>query len=112
MNTLDYIRQRFSFIGTITDEGATCFALDFGIPMNDELSEDDMRTISSAVDGFVKNNLIRPSSVNENGFSVSWSKDAAKAFAKIALRKYGIEPNEETSAMMGLSVIKDASELW
>ena len=112
MNTLDYIRQRFSFIGTITDEGAICFALDFGIPMNEELSEEDMRTISSAVDGFVKNNLLRPSSVNENGFSVSWSADAAKALAKIALRKYGINPNEETSGLMGLSVIKDASELW
>ena len=78
MNTLDYIKQRFTFIGTITDEGASDFALD----------------------------------VNENGFSVSWSADAAKAFVKMALRKYGIEPNGDTSALVGLSVIKDASNLW
>ena len=112
MNTLDYIRQRFSFIGTITDEGASSFALDFGIELNDEVSPEDMKSIASAVDGFAETNLLHPSSVNDSGFSVSWNADAAKAFAKMALRKYGIEPNEETSAMMGLSVIKDASELW
>ena len=39
-------------------------------------------------------------------------KDAAKAFVKMALRKYGIEPNGDTSALVGLSVIKDASNLW
>ena len=33
MNTLDYIKQRFAFIGTITDEGASDFALDFGIEL-------------------------------------------------------------------------------
>ena len=105
-------RRRYVPVGTITDEGASSFALDFGIELNDEVSPEDMKYIASAVDGFAEKNLLRPSSVNESGFSVSWSADAAKAFAKMALRKYGIEPNEETFAMMGLSVIKDASELW
>ena len=112
MNTLDYIRQRFSFIGTITDEGASGFALDFGLELKEDIGEDEMKAIAGAVDSFAEKSLLRPSSVNENGFSVSWSADAAKAFAKMALRKYGIEPNGETSALIGLSVIKDASELW
>lgn len=71
-----------------------------------------MKAIAGAVDSFVENSILHPSSVDENGFSVSWSTDSAKAFAKMALRKYGIEPNGETSALIGLSVIKDASELW
>lgn len=112
MNTLDYIRQRFSFIGTITDEGASDFALDFGISLNDNISEDDMKAVAEAVESFVDKSILHPTSVNENGFSVSWGADAAKAFVKMALRKYGIEPDGDTSALVGLSVIKDASELW
>lgn len=112
MNTLDYIRQRFSFIGSITDEGASDFAIDFGLELKEDIGESEMKAIASAVDSFVDKSILHPTSVDENGFSVSWSTDAAKAFAKMALRKYGIEPNGETSALIGLSVIKDASELW
>ena len=112
MNTLDYIRQRFSFIGSITDEGASDFAVDFGLELKEYIGESEMKAIASAVDSFVDKSLLHPTSVNENGFSMSWSTDATKANVKMALRKYGIEPNEETFAMMGLSVIKDASELW
>ena len=112
MNTIDYIRQRFSYIGTITDAGASDFALDLGIEVKDEVSEEDMKAITEAVYSFVDKNILHPTSVNENGFSVSWSADAAKAFVKMALRKYGIEPDGDTSALVGLSVIKDASELW
>lgn len=112
MNTLDYIRQRFSFIGSITDEGASGFAIDFGLELKEYIGESEMKAIASAVDSFVDKNILHPTSVNENGFSVSWSADAAKAFVKMALRKYGIELDGETSALAGLSVIKDASELW
>ena len=112
MNTIDYIRQRFSYIGTITDAGASDFALDFGIEVKDEVSEEDMKAITEAVYSFVDKNILHPTSVNENGFSVSWSADAAKAFVKMALRKYGIELDGDASALVGLSVIKDASELW
>lgn len=112
MNTLDYIRQRFSFIGSITDEGASDFAIDFGLELKEDIGESEMKAIASAVDSFVDKSILHPTSVDENGFSVSWSTDAAKAFAKMALRKYGIELDGETSALAGLSVIKDASELW
>ena len=112
MNTLDYIKQRFAFIGTITDEGASVFALDFGLEFKEYIGEDEMKAIAGAVDSFVDKSILHPTSVNENGFSVSWSADAAKAFVKLALRKYGIEPNGDTSALVGLSVIKDASNLW
>lgn len=112
MNTLDYIRQRFSFIGTITDEGASDFAVDFGLEMKEDIGENEMKAIADAVDSFVDKSILHPASVNENGFSVSWSTDSTKAFVKMALRKYGISPNEDTSALAGLSVIKDVSELW
>lgn len=112
MNTIDYIRQRFSYIGTITDVGASDFSLDFGIEIKEDISDDEMKAIAEAVDSFVDKNILHPTSVDENGFSVSWSADAAKAFVKMALRKYGIEPDGDTSALVGLSVIKDASELW
>ena len=99
MNTLDYIRQRFSFIGSITDEGASDFAIDFGLELKEDIGESEMKAIASAVDSFVDKNILHPTSVNENGFSVSWSADAAKAVVKMALRKYGIALDGETSAL-------------
>lgn len=112
MTTLDYIKHKFSFIGTITDKGAEDFADDFGIALNDELLDDDKPLISSAVNKYIESNILHPESVNENGFSVSWGTDSVKSFVKIALRKYGIELDEEASAVVGLSTIKDATELW
>ena len=112
MNTLDYIKQRFAFVGKMTDEGAFDFALDFGISLNDNISEDEMKAVAEAVESFVDKSILHPTSVNENGFSVSWGADAAKASVKLALRKYGIEPDWESSVLVGISVIKDVSNLW
>ena len=107
MNTIDYIRQRFSYIGTITDVGASDFALDFGIEIKEDISDDEMKAIASAVDSFVDKSILHPTSVNENGFSVSSSADAAKAFVHMTLRKERIELDWCASGLGGLLLINE-----
>lgn len=112
MTIADYIKQRFSYIGVISDAGASDFAADFGFDAGKEVSDDDKRIIGVSIDNFIEGNILHPKSVGENGFSASWGADAIKSHIRLMLRKYGIELNGDAAELVGLSVIRDISEIW
>ena len=112
MTVLDYIKQRFSYIGEISDAGASDFAIDFGFETKGEVTDEEKKTISNSISEFLNKNMLHPTSIGESGFSTSWSADSIKNSSLLMLRKYGITLNDETSALVGLSTIKDASNLW
>ena len=112
MTIAGYIKQRFSYIGEMSDAGASDFALDFGLNAGKEASSEDKKLIGTLIDGFIEKNILHPTSVCESGFSASWSVDSIKTHIKLLLKKYGIDLNEETAAIVGLSVIKDVSDIW
>ena len=112
MTILDYIKQRFSYIGEISDAGASDFAIDFGFGTDGEVTDEGKKSISSSIDGFIERHILHPTSMSEGGVSVSYGDDAIKNHGLLMLRKYGITLNEETSALVGLSTIMDASNLW
>ena len=107
MTTLDYIKQRFSYIGEISDAGASDFAVDFVIKTEAEMTDEMKKTISVLIDGF-----LHPTSMSEGGVSISYGADAIKNYGLLMLKKYGITLNDEISALVGFSVIKDVSNLW
>lgn len=111
MTVVDYIKQRFSYIGEISDVGASDFAVDFGLGEGD-ITDEGKRIVGSSVYGFIEKNILHPTSVNENNFSMSWSADSIKSNIKLLLKKYGIDLNEDTASMVGLGVIKDVSDIW
>jgi hypothetical protein len=112
MTIADYIKQRFAYIGVISDAGASDFAVDFGFDAGKEASDDDKRLIGVSINNFIEGNIMHPTSVDENGFSASWGADAIKSHIKLMLRKYGIELNGDAAELVGLSVIRDISEIW
>lgn len=112
MTVLDYIKQRFSYIGEISDVGASDFAIDFGFETEGEVTDEEKKAISSSISEFLNKNILHPTSIGESGFSTSWSADSIKNSSLLMLRKYGITLNDEASALVGLSTIKDASNLW
>ena len=112
MRVLDYIKQRFSYIGEISDAGASDFAIDFGLKAEAEVTDEKKKAISVSIDEFVDKNILHPASIGESGFSTSWNTDSIKNYSLLMLRKYGITLNDETSALVGLSTVKDASNLW
>ena len=91
MTVAECIRQEFSMVGTISDYGVRRFAREWG---------------------YIDSLIMHPLSVSENGHSASWSESAMKQRAQLMLRQYGITPGEELSSSIGLSSIKDASNLW
>lgn len=112
MTILDYIKLRFSYIGEISDAGASDFALDFDFKAEGEVTDEGKKVIAASIDEFVERNILHPTSIGESGFSTSWSADSIKNYSLLMLKKYGITLNGETSALVGLSTIKDASNLW
>lgn len=111
MTNFEHIKQKLSFIGEISDEGVSKFALDFNIE-DGGLTDESKKKIDFSVDSFIKTSILHPTSVNENGFSTSWSADSIKSYRLMMLNKYEIKPNDETSALLGLNIIRDASDLW
>ncbi|MBD9094776.1 MAG: hypothetical protein EGQ20_19955 [Bacteroides oleiciplenus] len=112
MKVFGYIKQRFSYIGEISDVGASDFAIDFGFETEGEVTDEVKKTIADSINEFVEENILHPTSIGESGFSTSWNADSIKSYSLLMLRKYGITLNDETSALVGLSTIKDASNLW
>lgn len=111
MTTIEYIKQRFSYIGEISDVGASDFAIDFDLGEGD-ITDEGKRIVGNSVDVFIEKNILHPASVNESDFSMSWSSDSIKTNIKLMLKKYGIDLNEEIASMIGLGVIKDVSDIW
>ena len=51
-------------------------------------------------------------SINENGFSVSWDMKGIGWWYRYLCSKYGIKPDKDVMAAMGLSVIIDRTNKW
>ena len=97
MTSLDYIKQRFSYIGEISDAGASDFAIDFGFETEGEVTDEEKKAISGSISEFLNKNILHPTSIDESGFSTSWSADSIKNSSLLMLRKYGITLNDEAS---------------
>lgn len=58
MTIAGYIKQRFSYIGEMSDVGASDFALDFGLNAGKEASSEDKKLIGTLIDGFIEKNIL------------------------------------------------------
>lgn len=112
MTSIEYIKQKFAYIGVISDVGASAFANDNNIALTDEVTEEAGKEIGIKVDAFVEKYIMRPSSVSEAGFSMSWSSEQIKNHARMMMKKYDIKPTSEVASALGLRVIKNVSSLW
>lgn len=108
----DYIKQCFSSFGDISDAGIEKFALELGLVPGSDADLESKKTVSDSVNKFMNKIFMHPASVSENGHSKSWGVDSLENYAKYMFKLYGITPDDETASLVGLSVIKDASNIW
>lgn len=112
MTTIEVIKEKLAYVGVITDIGASSFACDNGIEVKEEVTQEEVNRIGQMADAFVDKYIMRPSSVSEAGFSMSWSAEQIKNHAQLMFAKYGITPNKNVTSALGLSVIRDVSNIW
>lgn len=88
------------------------FLVDTGLDLEQDYSPD--LPIGEQVVGLAGSiiNMVSLKSVSENGFSMSWDTGRLGKFYLWLCRKYGIKPDGELLADLGISSIIDISDTW
>ena len=113
MTNREYISQRMR--GFDFDEAAFADVFSsLSIGADDEYDASYSTDLWKAVIPVLGGLLLAPylSSVNENGFSLSWNRDSAGKFYLWLCKKYGVTPDEDVVGLLGVSMIQDRSDMW
>ena len=111
MKIREYISQKLR-AWNITD--AQLEDISSGIDLDEEYTSDNSQVVGKAMISVIEELMLAPymSNVNENGFSVSWDYSRIGQYYMRLCRKYGVAPDDEVVAALGLSTITDKSDIW
>lgn len=111
MSIREYITQKFQAwnvtLANLMDVGSY-------IDLDNEYTSENADSVGKAMVSIIEELTLAPymSQVNENGFSVSWDYSKIGQYYMWLCRKYGVEPNTDVMAALGLSTIRDMSDIW
>lgn len=107
----EYIKQKFQ-AWNMTE--AQLEDVKASVNLDDEYSQDNAESVGKAMVGIIEELALAPymSNVNENGFSVSWDYSKVGQYYMWLCRKWGVDPNTDVMAALGLSTIRDMSDIW
>lgn len=111
MKIREYISQKLR-AWNITD--AQLEDVSSSIDLDEEYTSDNSQVVGKAMISVIEELMLAPymSNVNENGFSVSWDYSRIGQYYMWLCRKYGVAPDNEVVAALGLSTITDKSDIW
>ena len=66
-------------------------SLNARVNIEDDVDADVIDNISVAIARFIPSLLLRPSSINESGFSMSWNIQGIKDYYSLLCRQYGLK---------------------
>ena len=61
------------------------------VSIDDDVMSDNVYSISVAIARFIPSLLLRPTSINESGFSMSWNTQGVKDYYSLLCKKYGLK---------------------
>ena len=107
----EYISQKFR-AWNITD--AQLADISTSVNLEEDYTLDNEQKVGKAMIGILEELVLAPymSNVNENGFSVSWDYSKVGQYYMWLCRKYGVDPDNDVVAALGLSTITDKSDIW
>lgn len=92
MTVNDYIRDKFRTYGVVLSDADLLEAsLNSGISGNDCVSKDNIDKVTISMAHIVPSLLLRATSVDENGFSMSWNVSGIKEYYNFLCNKYGLK---------------------
>lgn len=93
MTIREYIGQKFSAFGTLTDADVLDFSLQTGLSPDDNAENVPQAEIERGMIHLIPSIIARtPQSVNESGFSISWNTDRLRQFYLYLCSKNGVTP--------------------
>ena len=66
-------------------------SLNARVNIEDDVMSDNVDSISVAITHFIPSLLLRPTSINESGFSMSWNTQGVKDYYSLLCKKYGLK---------------------
>ena len=106
MTVRDYIEQKFSSYGTLTEADILEFFLNTNLSPDEEVSKDILQEVELGMIGLIPSLLLRPTSVTESGFSISWDKDGLRQFYLYLCKQNDVTPE----AVSGLGIISSYND--
>lgn len=106
MTVRDYIEQKFSSYGTLTEADILEFSLNTDLSPDEEVSKEILPEVELGMIGLIPSLLLRPTSVTESGFSISWDKDGLRQFYLYLCKQNDVTPE----AVSGLGIISSYND--
>ena len=66
-------------------------SLNANVVIDDDVMSDNVDSISVAIARFIPSLLLRPTSINVSGFSMSWNTQGVKDYYSLLCKKYGLK---------------------
>lgn len=92
MNVRDYISSKFQSFGIqVSEADLLDMSLNARVNIEDDVDADVIDNISVAIAQFIPSLLLRPTSINESGFSMSWNTQGVRDYYSLLCKKYGLK---------------------
>lgn len=92
MNVRKYISDKFQSFGIqVSEADLLDMSLNANVVIDDDVMSDNVDSISVAIARFIPSLLLRPTSINESGFSMSWNTQGVKDYYSLLCKKYGLK---------------------
>lgn len=92
MNVRKYISDKFQSFGIqVSEADLLDMSLNAKVAISDDVMSDNVDSISVAIAHFIPSLLLRPTSINESGFSMSWNTQGVKDYYSLLCKKYGLK---------------------
>lgn len=92
MNVRKYISDKFQSFGIqVSEADLLDMSLNANVAIDDDVMSDNVDSISVAIARFIPSLLLRPTSINESGFSMSWNTQGVKDYYSLLCKEYGLK---------------------
>ena len=92
MNIKEYISSKFQSFGIqVSEADLLDMSLNAKVAIDDDVMSDNVDSVSVAIARFIPTLLLRPTSINESGFSMSWNTQGVKDYYSLLCKKYGLK---------------------
>lgn len=113
MTVREYITKKLQAFNP-NDADLSILAIESGLALDEEYTTDNAMETGVGLVNIIESLVFAPrvTSVSESGFSISWNFDNIGKYYLYLCNKYGKTPNDDVVTMLGVSMIKDVSNLW
>lgn len=93
----EYAKQKFQSFGiTLSEADLLDISLNSRLSEDTTISNDNIAAVSVGMAKFIPSLLLRATSINESGFSMSWNVEGIKQYYAYLCRTYGLKDEINT----------------